>query len=130
MLASIWMTRHRLYGTVANSTFRLVPPSSLLYQLVLDHLVATLRVSPGEDYWVAYQSYPKQVLIDIMRRNAICDPEFEGPRACFQSVCHYHDHEEDGEEGRKKCQKMIEGGANVHSGYHGSLSQQDWEWDW
>ncbi|KAH0337205.1 hypothetical protein KCU81_g8228, partial [Aureobasidium melanogenum] len=127
MLASRWAVTSVSLNDIA-WLFPLIPHTSKLYQLLVDNLVLELKDTSEIRRRLVEGDLPRTALIDISLRRQSLRRNFKRYEACFESVCHYHLHEQSGGMSRQECIRRIEAGDNVWSDEL-DLEQCMWEWD-
>ncbi|KAH0033832.1 hypothetical protein KCU78_g2381, partial [Aureobasidium melanogenum] len=127
MLASRWSIRCVDLDDI-EWLFLLISRRSKLYQLLVDKLLLELREDTESESRFINGDLPRIALIDLVRRSESLTTDFNASEACFESVCHYHIHGQQGAMSQGECIGRIEAGHNVF--YPDiDLDQREWDWD-
>lgn len=125
-IASLWYTDRIALNTTAKYLPR-IPPQCTLYELVVDNLVLESRDATwDEDDWEAFGSHPKEIIVEMYKREQAFPGSFQDSSDCFDSICHYHEHKDDDEQ--RKCIGKRERGRNVAPSHSGPWKQVEWRW--
>jgi hypothetical protein len=126
MMCSFWVVEPiRLSTTI--ECMPLLPPECTLYELALDSLVLLSRQGEwDEDEWEGFCSHPTGIIVELFKREQNFPRSFVNFSNCFESICHYHKHDDHDE--KDGCIKNTERGRNVFSGNDESLKQIERRW--
>jgi hypothetical protein len=126
MLASFWCTQNLDTDTVIEC-LPLLQPQCGLSELVLDNLVLDSRDELWDtDDWNNVCRYSPEIIVELFKKDRAFPDSFNGGYKCFNSICHYHKHEDDDE--KKECVKKTERGRNIHPHFGGPWKQTGWRW--
>jgi hypothetical protein len=123
MMSSFWVTENIGLNTTIEC-MPLLPPGCTLYELTLDNLVLVSRKGMWDaDEWESFCSHPTGILVELFKREQdFVDSFGHGFTDCFESVCHYHEHEDDDND-----EKRVFTG-NVFGDHDYSLKQIERHW--
>jgi hypothetical protein len=127
MLASWWANTQVMLNNIG-WLFPLISHSSKLYQLLMDNLILEIRHRSKMRSRLVEAHLPGTVLIDILLRGDLLTKDFFDYKACFQSACHYHIHNQQGGLSEEECVDRIEAGKNVWPPDI-DLRQHAWRWE-
>jgi hypothetical protein len=100
---------------------------SPLYELALDNSILELRGRTWDLVdWDELYSYPKDIIVELFKREKAYHTSFGDCFDCFDSICHYHEHEDDDEQG--ECVEKTERGRNLFPSHPGPWEQTKWRW--
>jgi hypothetical protein len=126
MMASFWCTQSPDTDTVIEC-FPLLQPQYGLSELFLDNLVLKSRDNLwNADDWDHLSWYSKAIVVELFKKDRSFSDSFRDGSHCFNSICHYHVHEDTDEE--KDCVNKIQRGRNVHPHHSGPWKQIKWRW--
>lgn len=127
MLASRWAVEPVDSNNIG-WLFSFISRSSKLYQLIVDKLVLEFRNDSEElESRLVNGDLPSIALVDLLLRSHSITENFNKSQECFESVCHYHLHGQQGGMSEEDCIRRIEDGINV---WDDDIDREQHTWDW
>lgn len=115
--------------SVTRDCLPLISSQCTLYRLTLDNLILESRSTPwSEERWKEFGNHPQNIMLELFRKERHFPDSFKDPEGCFQSICHYHEHNGDVIE-QADCTHRLERGCNTWMHYETKhLRQVKWKW--
>ncbi|KAI4763312.1 hypothetical protein E4T52_08027 [Aureobasidium sp. EXF-3400] len=127
MLASYWM-RVEVDWSRVKWVFPLVSRTNKLYELILDNAVMEMKDQKDISTRLDNADLPKEVLVDLVHKGNLFPKAFKGHASCFEAICHYHLHADQGTVKQEECIRRVQDGINSYE-YYGALKQKVWAWN-
>lgn len=103
--------------SVTRDCLPLISSQCTLSQLTLDNLILESRsIDWSEERWKEFGSHPQDVMLELLKKERHFPNGFKDPEGCFNSICHYHEHNGNVIE-QAYCANRVERGCNTWMDY-------------
>lgn len=126
MMSSFWVAEP-IELSITAECLPLLPPQCTLYELTLDNLVLVSRQAVWDaDDWETLGGHTKEIILELFKREQTFSSSFKDYSNCFETICHYHKHEDAAE--KSECIRRVESGRNIFTYHEGPWDQIERRW--